>query len=84
MKPNRSDRINGRPPVVHRAVLGDDLAYLRVAGKKGAEVAQETKANKAEERNYYAEKRAAEHAERARQANEHVVPINQDDEKEAA
>ncbi len=84
MEPQGSDRIKGRPPVVHRAVVNRDVAYLSVAGKKGAEVTKEVKANKAAEKDYYAEKRAAEHAERARQANEHIVPINRDEKKEAA
>lgn len=44
-----SDRIKGRPPVVHRAVVGDDLEALRYYGKRGAEAAKESRARKATE-----------------------------------
>lgn len=83
MRQQGSDRIKGRPPVVHRAVLNDDVAALSYFGKKGAEVTKEVKANKAAEKDYYAEKLAAQEIQRALQANEHIVPIDPD-RKEAA
>ena len=82
MKPNHSDRINGRPSVVRRAVLNSDVAYLSAAGKKGAEMTNQIKADKAAEAAYFAEKDIAERARREQQANEHIVPI-EPDEKEA-
>lgn len=84
MRPNGLDRIKGRPPVVHRAVLTGDVAYLSVAGKKGAEVLKEKRADNAAEAEYYREKLAEQEANRAQQANEHIVPIDSSDEKEVA
>lgn len=79
MKSNYSDSIKGRPSVVRRAVLNNDVAYLSAAGKKGAETTNQIKADKAEENAHYAEKRATEHLDRALQANEHIVPIEPDE-----
>lgn len=73
-----------RPAHVQRAVLRKDSATLSAWGKKGAEAAKETLANKAAERAYYDEKHGAEERHRAAEANEHIAPIDLEDEKEAS
>jgi len=77
-----NDRIKGRSPSVHRAVLRDDKESLSAFGRKGAEVANKKKADKAEEQAYYVEKTQRSDEELRQQANEHIVPV--DDTKEAA
>ena len=67
------------PAHVRRAIVHDNLEQLRVSGKKGAEVTNEIKANKAEAEAHRREKSQKAEWERMQATNEHIAPIDPDD-----
>jgi hypothetical protein len=83
-----NDRVQGRPPIVDRAVKNDDTASLSYYGKKGAEASNKKRAEKREVREYFDEKAADKAAldaqNRLEETNEHIVPIDSEDDREAA
>jgi len=68
-------RIKERPPIIRRAVVNDDFATLSFYGQKGGEATARRRASEAAANAYFAEQAELEHAARALQANEHLVPI---------
>ena len=78
----KSDRIDGMPPVVHRAKVQDDLASLRYFGKKGAEAAKKNRLEKRDSNDYFDEKARDKETLRRMETNEHIAPINPEDQKE--
>lgn len=69
---------------IERAKTSGDVEALRMWGKRGAEVTNEKKLQRKEMGEYFDEKLAAEEQARREQANEHIVPTNPEDHKEAA
>lgn len=83
-----NDRVQGRPPVVDKAVKRNDIATLSYYGKKGAEAANQKKRERREMHEYFdeikSEKEAKEQRRGLEATNEHIVPLDPNDEKEAA
>ena len=71
-----------RKKIDHARKTGD-IEALRAWGAKGAEVANQKKAERREVAAYFDERAAAQEEARRRQANEHIVPIDPE-EKDAA
>ncbi|MBI5645235.1 hypothetical protein HY970_04015 [Candidatus Kaiserbacteria bacterium] len=86
----KADRIKGRPPVVHRAVVQGDRESLSFYGKKGAEATNKKKASRkasAEEADAYFRQRQIARADTAAErelevTREHIVPLDPEDRKQ--
>jgi len=72
------------PERVQRAIETDNTEALSAAGRKGAEVTNNRKAEKRDQLDATTDRlrelNDAEDAEMRRQANEHIVPIDPEDE----
>lgn len=69
----------GKPEQVRKAQVAGDTEKLRAFGRKGAEVARQNRERRAEEDAIFdeiqEEEAKLEEYERAKQANEHITPI---------
>ena len=69
---------------IDRAKKTGDVEALSAWGRRGAEVGNEERLQRKEANEYCDSKRAAEEQARREQANEHILPTNPEDQKEAA
>ncbi len=77
-----------RPRKVRLAIVSDNKEALSAMGKKGAEAAAENRKKaverRSDEKEYYDEKSRLQDEKMRRDANEHIVPVDGEDEREAA
>jgi hypothetical protein len=69
---------------VRHAVVTDDAEALRTWGARGGEATAKKKAERRDLHAYFDEKKSLEDQALRESANEHIVPIDPDDMKEAA
>ena len=73
-----------QPEVVKRAIAEENKPLLSFLGKKGATQATDNREARKAFDSHLAEKRVAEDMQMRIDANEHIVPIDPDDERNAA
>lgn len=69
---------------VRRAVATDNVEQLRIWGSRGGEATAKKKAERSDMHAYFDEKAALAERELLENTNEHIVPIDPEDSKEAA